>query len=194
MSKPIDSFTCRALAAVACALMVAFASPSSAGEVPETYGEAMAWYREEAAAGNAEAQFLLAYALESGVHAAAAPAEARHWYTEAAEQGHAMAQVRLAMMLLEGRGGAADPDLARRYLLDAADAGSTDAMSILGYILASSEPADPESAYRWFSLAARAGDPIAAANLAALSQAMSDDQRAAAQQAFEDWLATSRGQ
>ena len=91
--------------------MVALGLVLALGAAPvgsTTYSEAMAWYGAQAEAGDAEAQYLLAYALENGVHSEADLEAARDWYGKAAEQGHVRAGYRLALLLVEGRGGPAD--------------------------------------------------------------------------------------
>ena len=70
----------------------------------------------------------------------------------------------------------------------AAGAGDSDAMSLLGWYLATSG-GDRIVAYRWLKLAAETGDGAAAANLAILMNAMPDDRLAAAQAALEQWRA-----
>ena len=190
MSKTRDRIARCAMAALCCALAsFAFAPVVSADDARQTYGEAMAWYGEEARAGNPQARFLLGFDLETGARGAADPEAARGWYLAAARQGHERARVRLALMLLEGRGGAADPAAAAVWLEAAAGQGAADAMSILGYLLAMGEPADFDGAFRWLSLAAEAGDETAADNLAALTDAMGDDRLAQARAALEAWRA-----
>jgi TPR repeat protein len=154
----------------------------------ESYGDAMDWYGSAAQAGDAEAQYLLAYALETGVQGDADPVAARDWYRAAAGQGHPRAALRLALMMLEGRGGPVDTGGAAAVLEPAAEAGESDAMSLLGWLLASSG-GDRILAYRWLTLAAEAGDGAAAANLATLMNAMSGDRLAAAEAALQDWCA-----
>jgi len=173
-----------------CIAVAVFGTPALAGDVPDSYGEAMAWYGDEARAGNPEAQYLLAFALETGAQSAVDREQARTWYAAAAEQGHARAQLRLAIMLVEGRGGAIYLPAARRLLEKAAKQGEVDAMSLLGFLLVTTEPVDTITAYRWFSLATRAGDGAAAANLAALAEFMTVDQRATAEDDLEAWVAT----
>ena len=161
-------------------------APALAGEVPQSYGEAMAWYSEAAAAGDPQAQFLLAWSLETGARGATDAEGARSWYAAAAAGGHPRAQLRLAIMLMEGKGGPPDVAAARRWLTPAAEAGERDAMSLLGLLLASEEPIDRDAARRWLSLAATGGDATAAANLAALDARMAAGQQATAVPATED--------
>ena len=181
-----DIFACLVAAAMGLAVVMAV---SQADDAPQTYGEAMAWYGDEAAAGNPEAQFLLGFALETGAQAEADTAAARGWYEKAADQGHARAQVRLALLMMEGVGGPIDQEAARGWLDAAAQQGVVDAMSLLGFVLVTLEPRDPVTAYRWFSLASEAGDPAAAANLDALRATMTLEDLEAAQAALDAWRA-----
>lgn len=186
--RDAGGFSCRGPlgAALLCAALTVLAPVQPAHA--ESYGDAMGWYDQAAQAGDAEAQYLLAYSLETGARGAADPAAAREWYRASADQGHARAALRLALMLLEGRGGAVDPQAAAAVLEPAARAGDSDAMSLLGWYLATSG-GDRIVAYRWLKLAAEAGDGAAAANLALLMNAMPDDRLAAAQDALEQWRA-----
>ena len=183
---------------VLAALVTGWSGLPVVADVPRTFVEAMTWYRAEAQAGNAEAQFLLGYGYETGSafgHVSAEPspfpvdlAEARHWYSEAAAQEHDRARVRLARLLLEARGGPADPMGARILLEAAAEAGERDAMSLLGFVLLTVEPYDAVGAYLWLSLAARAGDGIASANLASLEDTLDDATRERGAAALREWL------
>lgn len=172
------------LAGLLAGLLLAPGGPARA----ESYGDAMGWYGEAARAGDAEAQYLLGYALETGAQGKADPEAARDWYRAAAGQGHPRAALRLALMLLEGRGGPVDPGGAAAVLEPSAEAGESDAMSLLGWLLASSG-GDRILAYRWLKLASEAGDGAAAANLATLMNTMSDDRLAAAEAALQEWRA-----
>ncbi len=180
------------------ALVTGWSGLPVAADVPQTFVEAMTWYRVEAQAGNAEAQFLLGYGYETGTAFGyvsvepnpfpADPEEARHWYSQAAAQEHDRARVRLARLLLEAKGGPADPDGARVLLEAAAEAGEPDAMSLLGFLLLTVEPYDPVGAFLWLSLAARAGDDIASKNLASLEETLDDATRERAGAALQEWL------
>ena len=63
---------------------------------PQSYGDAMLWYRTEAEKGYARAQFLFGYMHEIGQQAPRDAAIARAWYARAAGQGEPRAQYRLA--------------------------------------------------------------------------------------------------
>ncbi len=184
-----DRIAVRAMVALSSVWLMFGVASAQADDVPVTYGEAMAWYGQAAEAGNAEAQFLLGYAMETGVEAVARPGQARTWYRAAAEQDHRRAQVRLALMLAESRGGDKDSAEARAWLRKAAEAGEVDAQSLLGFLLVAEQPVDIVAAYRWFRLASEAEDAAATGNLAALVDTMTQDEQAAAEAALQSWLA-----
>ena len=178
-------------------LLVGWTAASAGEDVPTSYVEAMEWYRVQAMAGNAEAQFLLGYGYETGTAFGYVPetqnplpvdlAKARNWYAAASAQNHGRAQVRLARMLLEAMGGPTDPGIAHKLLVAASESGETDAMSLLGFLLLAEEPQDPVGAFRWLSVAAEAGDPVAASNLALLEEGMSEEMREHAAAELMKW-------
>ncbi len=178
-------------------LLVGWTAVSASEDVPTSYVEAMEWYRDQAMAGNAEAQFLLGYGYETGTAFGYVPetqnplpvdlVKARNWYAAASAQNHGRAQVRLARMLLEARGGPADHEIARKLLASAGESGETDAMSLLGFLLLTEEDQDPVRAFRWLSLAAEAGDPVADSNLALLEGSMSEEMRKRAAAELMEW-------
>ena len=172
--------------AIAIGIVLA-AVPRHAGAT--TYGEAMSWYGAQAEAGDAEAQYLLAYALEQGVRSEADLEAARTWYTKSAEQGHGRAAYRLALMLIDGRGGPADAKAAERWLEPGAEAGDEPSQSLLGYLLAHDAVERWVKAYQWLTLAADNGDSFAAANLAALMKVMSTAEVIAGEALVADWRA-----
>ena len=151
------------------------------------YGDALSWYGEQAEAGDAEAQYLLGFALEHGVHDAIDLEAARAWYERAAAQGHPRAAYRLALMQVEGRGGPVDLAGAEDSLTPAAEAGDTSAQSLLGYLLAHDGDGRHAEAYQWLSLAADGGDAFAATNLASFMNSMSEADIAAGDALVADW-------
>ncbi len=173
-------------AALGCAFVLiaglAVSSDAAAG-----YSDALSWYGEQAEAGDAEAQYLLAFALEHGVHDAADLVAARSWYAKAAEQGHGRAGYRLALMQIEGRGGPVDVAGAENSLFPVAEAGDTAAQSLLGYLLARGDDTRRAEAYQWLSLAADGGDAFAAANLASFLDTLSDDEIAEGETLIAAW-------
>ena len=79
---------------------------------PEWIGRVRAIAQE----GNAEAQYRLAAAYESGNGVSANPRLALVWYRRAAQSGHAPAQSALGAMYASGRGGDVDYVAAARWL------------------------------------------------------------------------------
>jgi hypothetical protein len=113
----------RALALAALAL----ALPASAGDTDaEMYqaaklhragdtGAAVAIWRAQAAAGNADAAYNLAVIHQHGDGVARDLGEAIKWYRLAAEQGDKIAQFQIGLMYQRGEGVPADPEEAHRW-------------------------------------------------------------------------------
>ena len=117
--------------------------------------------RAEAAAGNAEAQFALAFSLV----ARPAPqdyAQAMEWYLKAAHQNHHLAQLNLGQMYAHGQGLPKSDSLALMWIRRAAEGGDAGAQFDLGerYARASVHGSEMDvvesriEAYKWFTLAA----------------------------------------
>jgi TPR repeat protein len=172
--------------AAALALLLASGTPPA---MAATYGEAMAWYGTQAETGDAEAQYLLAYALENGVHAQADLEAARDWYAKAADQGHTRAGYRLALMMIDGRGGPRDRDGAQDRLEPLAESGDVPSQSLLGYLLAHDDVEHWTEAYQWLPLAADNGDSFAATNLAHLLRVLSPEDVVEGEALAADWRA-----
>ena len=123
--------------------------------------DALAWWRERAAAGDVAAQRHLAVTYRDGIGATQDFREAAHWFQEAAEAGDGDAQVQLALMLREGMG--VRRDLARSLALlnSAADQWHPAAAYEIGraYRDGLGIDADPSFAVRWFRRAAEQGEP-----------------------------------
>jgi TPR repeat protein len=164
-------------------VLVAGATPAAA----TGYGDAMAWYGEQAEAGDPEAQYLLAFALEQGVRSEADLEAARMWYGRAAEQGHVRAGYRLALMMLDGRGGPVDRAGAEALLEPLAEAGDEASQSLYGYLLAHDDVDRWVEAYQWLTLAADGGDSFAATNLAQLLRVMSPEEVIVGEALVADW-------
>jgi TPR repeat protein len=111
--------------------------------------------RTDAAAGNAEAQFALAFFLS----ASPVPqdyAQALEWYLKAAEQNHRLAQFNLGQMYAQGQGVPQDENLAVNWMRRAAGGGDAGAQFNLGDRLGrATEAAESRiESYKWFKLAA----------------------------------------
>jgi TPR repeat protein len=117
--------------------------------------------RTDAAAGNAEAQFALAFFLS----ASPVPqdyAQALEWYLKAAEQNHRLAQFNLGQMYAQGQGVARDDRAAVIWMRRAAEGGDAGAQFNLGdrhdqasiHGSATDAPESRVESYKWFKLAA----------------------------------------
>jgi hypothetical protein len=94
---------------------------------PEPPPAAIAQLREAAVRGDAEAQFELGEAYETGRLVDADLAWAARWYGRAAYRGHSEAQYRYALLKMEGRGLPRDRGGAYRWLALAARQGHLEA-------------------------------------------------------------------
>ncbi|MDB5361055.1 MAG: hypothetical protein JWO51_2352 [Rhodospirillales bacterium] len=84
--------------------------------VAQDYGQAIRWYEQAAAGGNAFAAFDLGAIYDAGRGGARDAGEAVHWYRVAAERGLGRAAYALGAMTEAGDGTAPDPvDAARWY-------------------------------------------------------------------------------
>jgi TPR repeat protein len=151
----------RRIFAVFCAAWAAgFGAPSAAQvAVPENYGQALAWYEKAAAKGDADAQYLLARALEDGLGRAADAKGAAKWYEAAALGGHADAQFSIGQLYLDGRGVARDQAKAAKWFAAAAAQGRIRAQYNLAVMLEGGRGVtrDLARAADWYDKAAKAG-------------------------------------
>ena len=113
---------------------------------------------QQAAAGSADAQLELAFALDSASGKAADPAKAAEWYRKAAEQGIGAARLRLGLMYETGRGVTQSYDDARTQYEQAIALGVKEANLRLGilYLEGWGVPRDPAKAVSLIELAAGA--------------------------------------
>src|SRR5947199_165185 len=70
--------------------------------VPQSFTQAIPWYRKAAAQGDANAQYQLGVMFRNGEGVTRDDAESAKWYGRAAEQGHAGAQFSLGLCLRDG--------------------------------------------------------------------------------------------
>lgn len=115
-----------------------------------------------AQAGDALAQFNMAFMIERGEHGLTTNLiDAMEWYRKAAKSGHARAQARVGIARLEGKattGVMSSQVEAHKQLLEAAEGGAPDAMELLGarYCELRKDiypPADAELALKWLTRA-----------------------------------------
>ena len=109
-----------------------------------------------AAAGDAEALFVLARFSEDGLGKKKDDAEAVRWYRQAADRGLPAAMTNLGWMYDTGRGVAKDDNEAVRWYRQAADKGDPVAMNNLGWMYAKGRGVkkDDAEALRWYHKAA----------------------------------------
>lgn len=159
-TPPIDALT-RSDAAGTDALSTASLPPEHTGSLA---------VRMEAAAGDPEAQFVVAAALASGTGANRDDAGAALWYQRAATSGYAPAQYRLGTHYERGRGVTQDQGRAKVWYERAARAGNVKAMHNLAVLMAGAEDGGPkyDSAATWFERAADFGLRDSQFNLAIL--------------------------
>lgn len=111
--------------------------------------------KEQAASGNADAQYFLAGLYFDGQGVPLDYDEAALWYRKAAEQGDADAQYSLAGMYFDGQGVRQDFTQAAFWYRKAAEQGDIAAQCLLGrqYMAGVGVPQDYAEAYFWFDLA-----------------------------------------
>ena len=98
--------------------------------------------------------------------------ESRLWARRAAEGGDARGQHAYGMYLFDGIGGDRDRAEALNWLKQAADQGLVDSQYNVARLYENGDegiPPDPAQAFRWYLIAARAGDPQAQAAVDRLS-------------------------
>ena len=118
--------------------------------------------KQAAALGHAPAQLHLASLYENGTAGlTASPAEARVWVRRAADGGDARAMHNYGMYLFEGVGGAQDRPEALNWLRKAAESGLVDSQFNVAKLYETGDEGiqpDLTEAYKWYLIAARAGD------------------------------------
>lgn len=145
--------------------------------------------KQAAALGFAPAQLHLASLYENGAAGlAASPAEARVWVRRAADAGDARGMHNYGMYLFEGIGGAQDRAEAVVWLRKAAEAGLVDSQFNVAKLYETGEAgiqADLPEAYKWYLIAARAGDGDAQAAVERLRTGLPASERGAARAAAD---------
>lgn len=147
--------------------------------VNSDFAEASKWYALSAERGFAPAQYRLGNFSEKGLGTPRDTAKATTLYEQAAAQGNASAMHNLAVLYAMGAaGGAADNDNAGKWFFKAAELGVKDSQYNLGILTAKGlgRPQNLEESYKWFSLAANAGDTDAAAKRDQVAQSLKPEQ------------------
>ena len=122
----------------------------------------MGWYRAQAEAGDAKAQFYYGLALERGAQGAKGKADKERaiaLFKKAAEGGFALAQYHLAILYQSGQGIEQSPAQARKWFSLAAEAGLREAAFNYAFMLetGSGGGSDPKEAARLYEVAAGRG-------------------------------------
>jgi TPR repeat protein len=161
--------------------------------VAQNYKRAMEWYLKAAKQGYAPAQCNLGVIYEKGTGVNLSEKEAAFWYRKAAEQGNASAQFNLGLMYYYGRGF----EIRRSYktaaswFLKAAELGNASAQNSLGKMFENGQSLQVSlvQAYKWYSLAAEAGNNEALTNQIALEEKMAPELVVSAQDMAREWRA-----
>lgn len=143
-------------AAFAVASRLAFQAGEDAGALQE----AAQWYKRAGAKGFALAHYRLGTLYEQGKGVKKDLGKARTWYNRAAEQGNVKSMHNLAVLLAS----VPDYDRAVLWFTRAAEHGLSDSQFNLAVLLENGlgTGQDRIAAYKWYALAAKAGDKDAA--------------------------------
>jgi TPR repeat protein len=144
---------------------------------PEGYIGTLNWYHQQAEAGNARAQFLLAIKYETGTDVGQDQSRAADLFELAARQGLPDAQFKLATLLETGRGRPADVAAAASWYRAAALRAHSSAQYNLGVMLLNTaETGDAVAeAISWLLRADRAGLAQAKDLMAQIARVQSED-------------------
>ncbi len=146
------------------------AAPSMATPGPLEASIGSASLRDAAAAGDGQAQFVVATRYLNGENVGQDYAKAAYWYGKAAATGLAPAQYRMATLYERGKGVNLDLKSALAWYERAAALGNVKAMHNAAVLAAGNGAGAPDyaKAYNWFSLAAAHGLKDSEFNLAVL--------------------------
>ena len=134
---------------------------------PQSYAEAVKWYRKSAEQGCAAGQFSLGCCYQLGTGVPKDLGEAARWVQAAAEQDNAAAQNRLGWYYLNGYGVRQDHAKAEAWFRRAAAKGNAAAQSNLGWCYQNGFGVAKNyvTAVEWYRLAVAQGDSTAQNNL-----------------------------
>lgn len=118
------------------ALLLGVAAPRADIAVDYVQAERLQEWLDQAAIGEAAAQYQVASSYLWGRGTVVDLAAARRWFEQSAAQGYHKAQYRLGYMHLNGLGGPVNGELARLWLQRAADQGYAPAQFYLGEMYA----------------------------------------------------------
>jgi uncharacterized protein len=123
--------------------------------VPQSYTEAIRWFKLSADQGNPDAEFNLGVMYEKGRGVTPNYEEAMQWYQKAAAQDYAPAEYNLGVMFDKARGVPLDFSQAMNWYKKAADQNYSAAQYNLGllYYYGQGIPQNYVLAYEWVTLA-----------------------------------------
>ena len=162
--------------------------------VEKDYAKALKWSRKSAEQGDAAGQYMLGWMYSNGQGVEKDYVKAVKWYRKAAEQGNALGQFNLGVMYTNGQGVEKDYAKAFKWYRKSAEQGNDRGQLGLGAMYSDGQgvPQNYVEAYKWFALAGAQGDAIAFTIMGDLSQKMTPDQIAKAQELASSWKAVGQ--
>ncbi len=156
---------------------------------PETASNPLAALTAAAEAGDAQAQYDLARAYETGSDVEKDLSKAAVWYLKAADQGVLGAQANLGLMYWRGNGVEQDHEKAAYWSVKAAEGGSRQGAYVAAQMLTSGEGVEPDAvaAWKWASVAQSLGFPNAGELVSEIEAGMSAEQVEAARTALAEF-------
>jgi len=112
--------------------------------VPQSFKEAVHWYRQAADQGNAKAQFNLGNCYSHGNGVLQSFEEAVRWYRKAADQGYAKAQYSLGVVYEKGCGVPQSSSEALKWYKKAAAQGTPQAIEALARMASTNQASQCE--------------------------------------------------
>ena len=154
--------------------------------------QAATWYEKSAELGFAPAQYRIGNLYEKAVGVERDIPKAKSWYEKSAEQGNASAMHNLAVLYAMGADGTTDNESAAKMVhRRPPNLGVKDSQFNLGILTAKGVgmPRSLEQSYKWFALAAKAGDTDAAKKRDEIATSLRPDQLQKARGEVDLWKA-----
>ena len=158
--------------------------------VARNLAEAAKWYQYSAERGFGPAQFRLGHIYEKAQGVEMDIARAVTWYEKAAEQGNIKAMHNFAFFMATGIPGyAPEAKKAAIWFRVAAEHGIRDSQVNLGIFYSKGIGVDVDfvEAYKWFTLAAKAGDPAASSQSDQLAKSMRPEELEKGKAIIANW-------
>jgi hypothetical protein len=153
--------------------------------------EAHALYRRAAALGDPYAQRQLADIYAQGIGVEQDAQRALQWRTASARGGDEVSQTVLGQMYLFGRDAKPDPEAAMGWLREGASRGQPQGMLLLGSML-EEQPDGLPKAWALYTLAGRAGEPLATQRRDTIQPRLSADALARGKRMVAGWRMDTR--